>query len=139
MIALLNLSVLGFSFIVFHDKAKRTQQGNLLGGEEAPARIFGTFSPTVIFLNLILLYRLNIQVSLPLSNIFLLSSCRQMFSLGHCPIYPPVPVPIPSKYSACIQDKFWVMSYFECRFNRRFWRLRNCKICPNLGNGGEGR
>ena len=29
MIALLNLSVLGFSF-VFHDKAKRTQQGNLL-------------------------------------------------------------------------------------------------------------
>ena len=30
MIALLNLSVLGFSF-VFHDKAKRTQQGNLLG------------------------------------------------------------------------------------------------------------
>ena len=31
MIALLNLSVLGFSFVVvFHDKAKRTQQGNLL-------------------------------------------------------------------------------------------------------------
>ena len=29
MIALLNLSVLGFIF-VFHDKAKRTQQGNLL-------------------------------------------------------------------------------------------------------------
>ena len=29
MIALLNLSVLGFSF-VFHDKAKRTQQGDLL-------------------------------------------------------------------------------------------------------------
>ena len=29
LIALLNLSVLGFSF-VFHDKAKRTQQGNLL-------------------------------------------------------------------------------------------------------------
>ena len=28
MIALLNLSVLGF--VVFHDKAKRTQQGNLL-------------------------------------------------------------------------------------------------------------
>ena len=35
MIALPNLSVLGFSFVVvvvvFHDKAKRTQQGNLLG------------------------------------------------------------------------------------------------------------
>ena len=30
-IALLNLSVLGFSFLVFYDKAKRTQQGNLLG------------------------------------------------------------------------------------------------------------
>ena len=30
MIALLNLSVLEFSFVVFHDKAKRTQQGNLL-------------------------------------------------------------------------------------------------------------
>ena len=33
MIALLNLSVLGSSFVVpfvFHDKAKRTQQGNLL-------------------------------------------------------------------------------------------------------------
>ena len=30
MIALLNLSVLGFSFVVFHNKAKRTQQGNLL-------------------------------------------------------------------------------------------------------------
>ena len=29
MIALLNLSVLGFSF-VFHDKAKRTQKGDLL-------------------------------------------------------------------------------------------------------------
>ena len=29
MIALLNMSVLGFSF-VFHDKAKRTQQENLL-------------------------------------------------------------------------------------------------------------
>ena len=29
LIALLNLSVLGFSF-VFHDKAKRTQRGNLL-------------------------------------------------------------------------------------------------------------
>ena len=29
---LLNLSVPGFSFVVvFHDKAKRTQQGNLLG------------------------------------------------------------------------------------------------------------
>ena len=26
----LNLSVLGFSFVVFHDKAKRTQHGNLL-------------------------------------------------------------------------------------------------------------
>ena len=31
MIALLNLSVLGFSFVVFHGKAKRTQQGDLLG------------------------------------------------------------------------------------------------------------
>ena len=31
LIALLNLSVLGFSFVVFYDKAKRTQQGNLLG------------------------------------------------------------------------------------------------------------
>ena len=30
MIALLNLSVLGYSFVVFHDKAKRTQQGDLL-------------------------------------------------------------------------------------------------------------
>ena len=30
MIALLNLSALGFLFVVFHDKAKRTQQGNLL-------------------------------------------------------------------------------------------------------------
>ena len=30
MIALLNLSVLGFLLVVFHDKAKRTQQGNLL-------------------------------------------------------------------------------------------------------------
>ena len=30
MIALLNLSVLGF--VVFHDKSKRTQQGNLLDG-----------------------------------------------------------------------------------------------------------
>ena len=30
MIALLNLPVLGFSLFVFHDKAKRTQQGNLL-------------------------------------------------------------------------------------------------------------
>ena len=30
--ARLNLSVLGFSF-VFHDKAKRTQQGNLLAGK----------------------------------------------------------------------------------------------------------
>ena len=30
LIALLNLSVLRFSF-VFHDKAKSTQQGNLLG------------------------------------------------------------------------------------------------------------
>ena len=32
MIALLNLSLLGFSF-VFHKKAKRTQQGNLLGAD----------------------------------------------------------------------------------------------------------
>ena len=40
MIALLNLSVLGFSF-VFHDKAKRTQQGNLLGGRR-PDQWFGT-------------------------------------------------------------------------------------------------
>ena len=32
MVALLNLSVLGFSFVdAFHDKAKRNQQGNLLG------------------------------------------------------------------------------------------------------------
>ena len=31
MIALLNISVLGFSFVAFHDKAKRTQQGNLSG------------------------------------------------------------------------------------------------------------
>ena len=30
LIALLNLYVLGFSFVVFHDKAKRTQQGNLI-------------------------------------------------------------------------------------------------------------
>ena len=30
LIALLNLSVLGSSFVVFHDKTKRTQQGNLL-------------------------------------------------------------------------------------------------------------
>ena len=30
LIAQLNLSVLGFSSVVFHDKAKRTQQGNLL-------------------------------------------------------------------------------------------------------------
>ena len=30
MIALLNLCVLGFSFVVFHDKSKRTQQGDLL-------------------------------------------------------------------------------------------------------------
>ena len=30
LIALLNLSVLGFSFVVFHDKTKRTQQENLL-------------------------------------------------------------------------------------------------------------
>ena len=30
MIALLYLSGLGFLFVVFHDKAKRTQQGNLL-------------------------------------------------------------------------------------------------------------
>ena len=30
LIALLNLSALGFSLVVFHDKAKRTQQGNLL-------------------------------------------------------------------------------------------------------------
>ena len=31
MIALLNLYVLGYSFVVvFHDKAKRTQQGDLL-------------------------------------------------------------------------------------------------------------
>ena len=29
LIALLNLSVLGFSFVVFHDKAKIIQQGNL--------------------------------------------------------------------------------------------------------------
>ena len=32
LIALLNLSVLGF-LLVFHDKAKRTQQGNLLHGD----------------------------------------------------------------------------------------------------------
>ena len=30
LIALLNLSALGFSLVVFHDKAKRTEQGNLL-------------------------------------------------------------------------------------------------------------
>ena len=30
LIALLNFSVLGFSFVVFQDKAKRTQQGNPL-------------------------------------------------------------------------------------------------------------
>ena len=30
LIALLNLSVFGFSFVVFHDKAKRTQQGDVL-------------------------------------------------------------------------------------------------------------
>ena len=30
MIALLTLSVLGFSFVVFYDKVKRIQQGNLL-------------------------------------------------------------------------------------------------------------
>ena len=35
MIALLNLSVLGFSFVVFHDKAKRTQEGDLLGHVES--------------------------------------------------------------------------------------------------------
>ena len=37
MIALLNLSLLGFSFVVylfvFHYKGKRTQQGNLLGAD----------------------------------------------------------------------------------------------------------
>ena len=32
LVALLNLSVLGFSFVeAFYDKAKRKQQGNLLG------------------------------------------------------------------------------------------------------------
>ena len=32
LVALLNLSVLGFSFVdAFHDIAKRNQQGNLLG------------------------------------------------------------------------------------------------------------
>ena len=35
LIALLNLSVLGFSFVL-HDKAKRTQQGDLLA-----LRVFG--------------------------------------------------------------------------------------------------
>ena len=30
MIALLKLFVLGFSFVMFHEKAKRTQQGNLV-------------------------------------------------------------------------------------------------------------
>ena len=30
LIALFNLSALEFSLVVFHDKAKRTQQGNLL-------------------------------------------------------------------------------------------------------------
>ena len=33
LIAVLNLSALGFSFVVFHDKAKRTQQGNLVMGK----------------------------------------------------------------------------------------------------------
>ena len=36
MIALLNLSVLGF-LLVFHDKAKRRQQGNLLGYRQLTA------------------------------------------------------------------------------------------------------
>ena len=31
LIVPLNLSELGFSFVVFHGKSKRTQQGNLLG------------------------------------------------------------------------------------------------------------
>ena len=27
-----------------------------------------------------------------------------------------------SKYSAFIQEEFWIMSHFECSLNRRFWR-----------------
>ena len=47
MIALLNISVLGFSF-VFLDKAKRTQQGNLLMfplGLNMTMRLLTTYGP----------------------------------------------------------------------------------------------
>ena len=59
MITLLDLSAFGFSFVVFHDKAKRTQRGNLLGGRrwhnpfwslpkklsQFVAQFFGNFGP----------------------------------------------------------------------------------------------
>ena len=29
-----------------------------------------------------------------------------------------------SKYSAFIEEEFWIMSDFECRLNQRFWRSK---------------
>ena len=70
LIAQLNLSVFGFSF-VFHDKAKRTQQGNLLGkGGAAVCRKYESSLIWLIHLSFEALCLLRRR--LPLSSIELL-------------------------------------------------------------------
>ena len=44
-----------------------------------------------------------------------------------------------SKYSAVIQEEFWIMSHFECPLNRRFWRSKTVvQVVQIAGEGGGG-
>ena len=43
-----------------------------------------------------------------------------------------------SKYSAFILEEFWIMSHFECRLSRRFWRSKKVvQVVQIGGRGGE--
>ena len=41
-----------------------------------------------------------------------------------------------SKYSAFIEEEFWIMSHYECRLNWHFWRSK--KVVQVVQIGGRG-
>ena len=43
-----------------------------------------------------------------------------------------------SKYSAFILEEFWIMSHFECRLSRRFWRSKKVVQVVQIGGRGKG-
>ena len=67
MIALFNLFVLGFSFVLFHDKAsKRTHQGNLLlppAGRTAVSLLWSALDQVATLLRFQLLQSLALDVT----------------------------------------------------------------------------